>query len=243
MANNCNTSCASSCSNLCDNVCTYVCKNVCTSACESMCGDSCSETCIAKCSGTEMSITSITTFYDRSYGRKVTKLTNRSNNGYLIYPGLNGKITVFKVINNFLMGKLATSVYNPALHNSNEVYKIEPLATEDSEHMVFVESGYMGPNREQSWNYLLYDSSLGDNEKRINSFSILQIQRVVYDALMRSVRENTEPITLEDVLYLIYNDPTMRKLYYDIQNWSWNNGDTFYHNLIKKSSDPEISRS
>ena len=241
MANNCNGACTSSCTNLCDNVCTYVCRNVCTSSCESMCGDSCDTTCISKCSGTSMAITKITTFYDSSYMRKITKLVNNDDDGYLLYPGLNGNMTVFKVSHNFLMGKLATSMYNAKVHGGTEAYHIAPLATEDSEHMQFDERYEVGPRREAEWSFLLHDSDIKDKDKQNAAYSILEIQRVVYDAMMRAVRPDTVNLNFEDILYLIFNDQTVRKLYYDIQNWSWNNTDTFHYNLIKKPTDSEIS--
>ena len=157
-----------------------------------------------------MAITNINTFYDKSYMRKITKMSNSNNNGYLIYPGLNGKITIYKVVNDFIMGKMAVAKYDEKLHGGEDPFRIEPFATEDSEHMQFDESYYTGPHKEVQWTYLLHDSKIPDSNKDYSAYSILEIERVLYDAMMHAVKGDCVPLSIEDILYIVYNDQNVR---------------------------------
>lgn len=119
----CSGTCSQECSNLCVAICTTTCQNACISSCGNMCGDSCDTTCITACSGSSMKITKVNTYLDRASMRKVTALITALGDGLLIYPGLLGKFTIHRIIDEIIKDRLSV-----AMRSTNKnFYHIEEI--------------------------------------------------------------------------------------------------------------------
>lgn len=215
MATNCQGDCTSTCvytcSNLCDNVCKALCNNGCTSSCQTICGGDCDSTCIDACKSSSMSTSKIRTYLDHASMRKVSTVLTPTGDGIFIYPGLSGKFTVHRVTDERILERLSVALYDRSYHGSAPDNSGEDIT----------------------------------KYKPKGSYSIEEIQRVLYNALIKALPETEEGtnefMTVEDILYIIFHDHNISLLYQDIQNWSWNNYDSYNFNTVKKPDEPEIS--
>lgn len=217
MAENCQGGCTSSCvltcSNLCDNVCKLICQNGCTSRCEVACGSACDTMCIGACRSSNTMFHRLNTYLDKASMRKVTTILSLNGDGIYIYPGLNGKITVHRILENEFSKQLSVALYDRYRHGTTKIYNEENQSDD-----------------------------IPEQYKEYSAYSLEEIQRVLYDALLKAFPEGNNMITVEDIIYLVYHTHELDNLYMDIMNWTWNNTDSMHHNLVKKKNEPAIPR-
>lgn len=225
-------SCNGACAGYCDNVCMSTCNNGCRGDCSWTCSIDCEDSCIARCSGTAMKLNEVTSYLDRASMRKIAKIVSPNMSGYLIYPGLRGNMTLFRITPETRDGKvigtigkklsMAKATYFPDKFEENSFVLYNLLDSDpDGQHPNTHFRGIYSTEVPEGMVFEEENIRYG-NEKRMDR---TEIKRILYELFIKGLNpEKTEvELELEDLDYILNHNSQIEFLYEDIINWTWNN--------------------